>query len=102
MQIESAGGYGWKDYAFQADITIDPKEFEVLLSGRRFSNVSGDHNTDRNSVAGLIEEHVSFVVESVWDWSKPPMEPKLGDYGPQCKVYADQNRQRALIIYGAD
>lgn len=102
LRIVESGGYSFKDYAFQADITIAPEEFEVLLSGREFSNVSAEHITNGDSVANLIEKHDSFVIDSVWDWSSPNAERKLGDYGPQCTVYSDKDRHRVLITYGAD
>ena len=102
VKVNSSGMEAWTDYIFEADICIDPNNFEKLLDGR-------DFELSKNLMYGVdftrayrIPDYTGFKVSEVWYWEDVPADAPEGGIGSRCTVYTNQERNRVFIRYSSD
>jgi hypothetical protein len=99
--INATGVESWTDYIFEADLSISPKRFDGLLSGRHFrKEVAGP--SPMLTTADRIDGYNGFPATEMWYWSYRPKHLKEGDYGSACTIYTNSQHDRIFIQYTAD
>ncbi len=70
LRVNSSGYEAWTDYIFEADLSINAKDFDQLLSGRRYEFRAPVPGT--KTAAIRIDHHDEFLVAEIWETHYPP------------------------------
>ena len=93
VRIVESGREVWTDYLYEATITLDPDDFEKLISGRDFkkSKWNGDYTSPN-----WIPSHEPFKIAEEWEWESESENPNKGAY---CTVQANAKRDMVFIQF---
>lgn len=94
-RIEGTGGESWTDYLFEADIEIDPAEFQMLLTGRKFEpGIWKPNEIDTDWILGFVP----MAVDEHWRWDSNKEE----GISAGCSIFVNDDRSRVFVRYISD
>ena len=103
IRINASGSESWADSIIEADLEINPEQFDSLMSNRKFEQEDMDRIGGSSMTSAYrIDSYSGFEADTTWVWSYQPPDMNQYDHGAKCTLYVNNARDRVFLRFTAD
>lgn len=98
LRINATGKESWTDYMFEADLSVDPQDFQQLVSKREFMKAPRSTFRPSHTRALRMQDYEGFEYDEIWSWADET-EIEENRFPTSCKIMVTKEHDRLYLVY---